>query len=290
MTEAARRTWTVRDVLTWTTTFFRDKGFDTPRLEAELLLAHALGCDRVRLYVDFLRPLTEEERGTYRVLVERRARGEPSAYILGTREFYGRPFRVDPRAFIPRPETELLVDRVLEAVPPDAEGEVLDLCSGSGCVGVTLACERPGLRVTAVELHPDAAALARENAGALGVEDRYDQRVGDLFAPLAGRGPFLAVATNPPYVADGEIPGLQVEVRDHEPRAALAGGADGGDVARRILDEAQAWLVPGGLLAMEHGGEQGEVLRAHAEAAGWAAVEVHRDVAGLDRILTARRP
>lgn len=291
MTAAARDTWTVKAVLEWTTGHFKRAGLPDPRLEAEILLAHVLGCDRVRLYVDHQRPLSMAERDAYRALVERRAAGEPTAYLLGQREFYGRPFRVDRRVLIPRPETELLVDRALEALAPDATGPVLDLCSGSGCIGVTLCAERPALSVLAVDVSEDAAEVARENARALGVEGRYAQRVGDLFDAVRGEGPWPLVTANPPYVPAGDLPTIQREIRDHEPRVAVVGGEVGDEVAIRVVDAAPDHLLPGGLLLMEHGAPQGAGLRAHAEATGrYAEVSTLKDHAGLDRILVARVP
>ena len=176
--------WTVRRVLGWTSQHFAKLGVDSPRLTAELLLAHVLQTSRVRLYTDLDRPLETAELAAYRALIARRATGEPTQYLTGTREFYGRPFAVDPRVLIPRPETELLVEAVLQTLPKDCDLRLLDLCTGSGCVAVTLALERPRARVVATELSADAAEVARANAAALGAADRVDVRQGDLFAPV----------------------------------------------------------------------------------------------------------
>ncbi|RMG13387.1 MAG: peptide chain release factor N(5)-glutamine methyltransferase [Deltaproteobacteria bacterium] len=227
------------------------------------------------------------ERAAFRALVERRAAGEPVAYLLGRREFYGRIFRVDARVLVPRPETEHLVDEALAHLSPEAEGPVLDLCSGSGCIGLTLLCERPALRVEAVELAPDAAALALENAERLGVAERYTQHVGDLFAPLEATQRFVLLTANPPYVDPSEWPDLPPEVR-REPRGAVIAEAGGLSVARRILEGGRTVLRPDGLLLIEHGEAQGPALRDLALGLGYQEVRDLRDLAGHDRVLVAR--
>lgn len=281
--------WTVKAVLEWTAGHFREKGIESPRLEAEVLLASVLGFERVRLYVEFDRPLSDGERGAYRELVAKRVAGTPTAYLLGRREFYGRPFAVDRRVLIPRPETELLVDRALEAVRSDGEATVLDLCSGSGCVGVTLCCERPSVRVVAVDLSKGAAEVAVANARALGALERYDQRVGDLFAPVTETA-FPVITANPPYVAESAMASLQREIRENEPREALVAGPVGTEVALRIVAEAPARLTETGILVIEHGEDQGEALEAAARGTGaYAEVSGIRDLAGHPRILVCRR-
>ena len=282
-------TWTIQRVLRWTTEHFEGKGIDSPRLTAEVLLAHALGTARLQLYLQFDRPLEAEELARFRELVRRRAEGEPTQHLVGGREFHGRWFKVDARAFIPRPETELLVDACLEALPVDAQADALDLCAGSGCVGLTLLAERPGLRLTAVELSAEAAQVARENAAALGLAGRYELLEGDLFAPLGGRAGFRLIAANPPYVPTGEIARLAVEVRDHDPRLALDGGADGLAVIRPLVAEAARRLASGGTLALEIGEGQGPTVRALLEAAGLSDVRVVRDYARLDRIVVGSK-
>jgi len=281
--------WTVRRVLGWTTQHFEKLGLDSPRLTAELLLAHVLHTSRVRLYTDLDRPLEAGELAAYRGLIARRAAGEPTSYLTGTREFYGRTFAVDPRVLVPRPETELLVEAVLQAVPRDAEVRVLDLCTGSGCVGITLALERPRARVLATDTSPGAVEVARANAAALGPADRFEARLGDLLAPVEGEPPFDVVVANPPYVPTGELPTLSPEVR-REPPLALDGGADGLDVVRRIAEEAPRRLVPGGLLALEIGDGQGPAVHSLLEAAGYGSVRIERDLARHDRLALGTHP
>ena len=285
----SEQAWTVRRVLGWTTQHFEKLGTDSPRLTAELLLAHVLHTSRVRLYTDLDRPLEATELASYRGLIARRASGEPTSYLTGTREFYGRPFAVDPRVLVPRPETELLVEAVLQAVPRDAEARVLDLCTGSGCVGITLALERRSARVLATDASPDAVEVARANAGTLGASERFEVRLGDLFAPADGEAPFDVVVANPPYIPRGELPALPAEVR-REPQLALDGGPDGLDVVRRIAAAALGRLAPGGLLAMEIGDGQGPAVHSLLETAGYGSVRIERDLARHDRLALGTHP
>ncbi len=280
--------WSVQRVLRWTSEHFASRGIDSPRLTAEVLLAHALGSTRLKLYLEFDRPLGAAELDRYRALVRDRASGVPTQHLVGGREFYGRWFGIDRRAFVPRPETELLVEACLGALG-DGPARALDLCAGSGCVGLSLAAERPALRVDAVELSEEACEVARANASALGLQDRYTLLQGDLFAPLPEGTRWQVVASNPPYVPTGEIAGLAVEVREHDPRLALDGGGDGLDVVRRIASGAADRLEPDGLLALEIGDGQGPAVRALLEGAGLSDVAIQKDPAGHGRIATARR-
>jgi release factor glutamine methyltransferase len=282
-------TWTIRKVLTWTTQHFEKRQVDSPRLTAEVLLAHVLKVGRVRLYVDLDRPLSKEELATFRALIERRMAGEPTQYLTGVKEFYNRPFKVDARVLVPRPETELLVEASLRALPKDAPARALDVCTGSGCIAISLAAERPQASVLATDLSPDACALARENAEALGVSARVTILQGDLFAPVPEDARFQLVVSNPPYIASGEIPGLSAEVR-REPNMALDGGKDGLSFIRRIIMEARRWLVPGGLLAMEIGETQGSAVQALLQAAGYEDARVEKDLERRDRLAFGTQP
>ncbi len=279
---AASEAWTPLRLLAWTQEFFAKKGIDAPRLTAELLLAQALRCDRVRLYLDFDKPVAEAELAGYRALVRRRAEGEPTAYLLGAREFYGRRFRVDPRVLVPRPETELVLEAALAALP--AGGAALDLCTGSGAIGVTLALERAGARVVATDLSADALAVAAENAAALGAA--VDLRQGDLYSPVAEGERFDVVVSNPPYVPTGELAGLAAEVR-REPRGALDGGPDGLSLLRPIIAGAPTRLRRGGALVLEMHETHLEALPRLCLAAGFARAEARRDLAGLPRLVVA---
>lgn len=277
--------WTPLKLLAWSQEWFAKKGVDAPRLTGELLLAHALRCDRVRLYLDFDKPMGEAELAAFRELVKRRADGEPTAYVLGRREFYGRPFLVTPDVLIPRPETELVVEAALSALPEG--GRALDLCAGSGAIGVTLALERKGARVVATELSPAALAVARRNAEALGASLALLE--GDLYAPLPADARFDVVVGNPPYVPAAELPGLPREVR-REPAMALDGGPDGLALLRRIVAEAPRWLLPRGTLVLEMHESHAERLPALCRDAGFAEAEARKDLAGLWRYVVARRP
>lgn len=279
--------WTVRRAVTWTAEYLEARGADAPRTDADLLLADALQVDRLRLLLDFDRPLSKEELAAYRARIERRAAGEPLAYILGRREFWKRDFAVDARVLVPRPETEGVVERALALVSAEP-ARVIDLCAGSGAIGITLAAERPAWRVDLVELDPGAAEVARGNALKHGVGDRVRVVAGDLWAAVAGEAPYDALVSNPPYVAAGEIEGLAREVR-REPRMALDGGPDGLSVIRRLLEGAAAHLVRGAPLVLEIGIEQGPAARALAEGAGLSEVRVEQDFTRRDRYLTARR-
>jgi release factor glutamine methyltransferase len=210
-------------------------GVSSPRLDAELLLSHALGCDRVRLYMDMPRPLDGAELAAVKALVVRRRKREPVAYILGRREFYRRTFEVTQDVLIPRPETEVLVDRALEALPESAsEGKALDLCTGSGAIAISIALERPGLRVDGTDVSEAALAVARRNAQQLGAGERVQFFAGDLFEAVREQGGQYALITaNPPYVGEAEWPSLAPELA-HEPRIALLAGEDGLHVLRRL--------------------------------------------------------
>jgi release factor glutamine methyltransferase len=277
-------------VLAWATDDFRRRGNKTARLDAELLLGEALGFDRIKLIVEAERPLAEGELGRYRELIKRRRNGEPIAYILGRREFFALPFRVDRRVLIPRPDTETLVESALAGTQAQhLYGRLLDLCTGSGCVAVAFAKARPTWRVTAVDLSPDAAALARENVRRAGVVHNVSVLEGDLFAPLARDAQFELITANPPYIPSAEIAGLDTDVRDFEPRLALDGGEDGLVIIRRLLDAAPRYLAPGGMLAMEVGFDQAPAVAALFEGAGFSEIARARDLAGVERVVSGRR-
>jgi release factor glutamine methyltransferase len=282
----ATRVWTVLQIMQWTAEYFGRKGVDSPRLTAEILLGHALKCTRIKLYTDFERPLQEPELAAYRGLIERRIAGEPTFYLVGEREFYGRRFKVDARVLIPRPETERLVELVLERLAGLASVQVLDLCTGSGAVALSLAAELPQASVVATDLSPGALSVARENAETLGLAPRVTLLEGDLFGPVPADSRFDAVVANPPYIAAAAWASLPAEVRA-EPRLALLGGADGLDLLRRLSADARRWLKPDGLLALEIGDDQAAAMTRILEEGGYANVSVARDWAGKDRVALA---
>ncbi|HEY1555552.1 MAG TPA: peptide chain release factor N(5)-glutamine methyltransferase [Kofleriaceae bacterium] len=277
------QTWTPLSVLDWTAKRFADAGVAGARLEAQLLLAHVLGCSRVQLYTGFDKPLQEPELARYRELIKRRLAGEPLAYLVAEQEFWGLPFHVDASVLVPRPDTETVIEVARGARADRAAAcRVLDLCTGSGAIAVALARELPAAHVIATEISPDAAVLARKNAERNGVAERVEVRLGDLWAPVAGER-FDLVAANPPYIATGVIGTLSPEVR-REPRLALDGGADGLAFYDRICAAARDHLAPGGALVVEHGFDQAEAVHARFAAAGMRDVTLVHDLGKNPRV------
>ena len=271
--------------------FLARKGIEEARLESELLVAHALGLSRLGLFLALDRPVDEREVAAARALLVRRGRREPTAYLVGAREFYGRPFAVGPDVLIPRPETELVVDLAREhARALGRAPRVFDAGTGSGCLAATIALEVEGAEVCAADLSPRAVERARANAAALGAT--VDVREGDAFAALAELGrerPFDLVVSNPPYVEPDERAGLAPEVRDHEPALALyAPEGDPDHWVRRLCEEAAPRLARGGALIVELGHRQGARAAVLARERGWDPRLV-RDLAGIERVLLATR-
>lgn len=264
--------------------YLDERGVETPRLDAEILLAHVLGMPRIQLYVQFERPLVRDEVDRYRSLVRRRGRREPVAHLLGTREFWSLELTVDGRVLVPRPETELLVEICLERMGP--AGRLADLGTGSGAIALALLSERPGWAAVGVDRVAEALEVAAGNADRLRLARRITWLVGDLFGPLAGEC-FEVIVSNPPYIPTEEIDRLQPEVAHYDPRSSLDGGPDGLDVIRRIAAAAEEFMVPGGLLAVEFGAGQQEAVRELFESAGYRGVEIRKDYAGIPRVLLA---
>jgi release factor glutamine methyltransferase len=281
--------WTIARVLRWSADDLKQRGSTSPRLDAELLLARVLRCDRVRLVIDSMKPLAPEELQSYRELHKRRRRGEPVAYLLGEREFYGRSYLVDRRVLVPRPETEHLVEVALERTRDRSlSARVLDLCTGSGCVAITLKKERPTTSVFGTDVSSDALAVARANALRLGALVAFRESDGfRAVGELAGK--LDLVTANPPYIPDANHETLPVDVRAFEPRLALTSGADGLDLTRRIVSEAPRMLTSGGVLAVEIDAPSSAAVVALFDAAGLHETRVTRDYAGRDRIVSGRR-
>lgn len=276
-------TWTPLAVLDWTTKRFTDAGIASPRLEAQLLLAHVLKCSRMQLYTGFDKPLGEAELTGYRELIKRRLGGEPVAYLVGEHEFWGLPFYVDENVLVPRPDTETVIE-VARSLRADraAPCRVLDLCTGSGAIAVSLARELAAATVVATEISEAAAAVARRNAERNQVADRVDVRLGDLWAPVAGER-FDLICSNPPYIATAVIATLSAEVR-REPVVALDGGANGLLFYDRICSAAREYLEPGGALVVEHGFDQADAVRERFVAAGLSSVTLVHDLAKNPRV------
>lgn len=289
---AAPTRWTVRALLAWTADYLTKKGVESARLEAQILLAHVMGCPRIELVARSHDEPTEAERARFKELINRRVEGWPVAYLVGRREFYLLAFEVSPAVLIPRPDTETLVLEALNRLKGQPSPAVLDLGTGSGCIAVSLAHQCPGARVTAVDISPDALAVARRNAEQHGVADRVAFLGGDLFAPLPAGATFDLIVSNPPYIAPGELAGLAPEVRDHEPRVALDGGPDGLAFYRRIAADAGRFLKPGGLLLVEVGWTQEPAVRTIFEGRPeLTAGPSVKDRAGRPRVVAAtRRP
>jgi release factor glutamine methyltransferase len=288
--KAVDETWTPLRLLEWTTRRFTAAGVEAARLEAQVLLAHALACDRVALYTMFDKPLGPDELGRYRDLVKRRLAGEPVAYLVGHQEFWSLDLLVDPRVLIPRRDTETVVEQVLDSLPDRAAAlAVADVATGAGPLALALARELPAARVVATDLSEDALAVARDNAGRLGLAERITFHQGDLLAALPGGVAFDVLVSNPPYVRSADIPGLSPEVR-REPRGALDGGGDGLGALRRLAAGAARHLRPGGLLVLEHGFDQGAALRALLDATGhFTPAATRADLGGQPRVTHARR-
>jgi release factor glutamine methyltransferase len=286
---SAPNTWTTRSLLGWMTQDFSALGLGTPRLDAEVLVAHVLGVDRVRLYMDLDRPLSASELAGVRALVVRRRQREPVAYLTGQREFYRRDFLVSAAVLIPRPDTETVIERALSLLPTDRPLQLLDLCTGSGAIAVTLAAERPLAQVVATDLSSAALEVASQNARKHAVSERLELRQGDLFAALSEGARYDLITANPPYVRESERPELAPEL-SHEPELALFAGPAGLDLLRRLCAEVAGWLAPGGTALFEVGaGQSAEVLQLMAADPRLTERTAHRDLGGIERVVEARR-
>ncbi|MBN63401.1 peptide chain release factor N(5)-glutamine methyltransferase [bacterium] len=278
-----QRVWKLLDILEETSRFFAARGLENARLQAELLLAAVLDIKRLDLYLQFERPLHTEEVDVYRDYVRQRVQRVPVQYILGATAFRELELTVTPAVLIPRPETEVLVDVALELLPTG--GRALDLCCGSGAIALSLKRELAEVAVVATDISQAALAVARANGASCELEIEWLS--GDLFAAV--EGDFDLVVSNPPYVKSGDLDRLEPEVRDHEPRLALDGGADGLDCYRRIAHQASDHIRPGGYLLLEVGdGQSAEVEKLLAEVGRFAEVETKPDLNEVPRVVVAR--
>ncbi len=287
---------TVRELIGLTAGYLAEKSVDSPRLNAERLLADVLGLSRLELYMHHDRPLVADEIERFRELVRRRASGEPLQHLLGEAEFYGRSFKMAPGVFIPRPETELLVDRCLELLNGGDTRLISPLAvevgCGTGIIGITLAAEMPRLEVHASDINRSAVELATANSRKLGVSSRVDFHHGSLCGPVPERlkGRVDLLVSNPPYIPSADIAGLAREVADHDPPEALDGGPDGLDLYHALAALAPVWLHRAGWIAAEIGADQGESVPEIWEQAGLRDTRVHRDYNDKPRVVTARPP
>ena len=303
--------WTVGRLLQWTADYLKGHGSESPRLDAEVLLAEVLGCQRIQLYATFDDVPGEQQRAAFRELVRRRAEGTPVAYLVGRREFYSLSFRVTPDVLIPRPETELLVVAVLDLAKESSgfrvQGSesanqqstinnqqstisIADVGAGSGVIAVCLAKHLPAGRVTAIDISPAALAVARENAKQHGVADRIEFVESDLFTAVAADRRFDFVVSNPPYVSAAEMEKLAPDVRKYEPHAALLAGPKGTEVIERLIPQAAERLRPGGHLLMEVSPMIHDAVRSLLNSDGRFEVGTTiKDIARLPRVVQARR-
>jgi len=289
-TADADEVWTVKKVLDWTIGHLKLHGSESPRLDAEILLAHARSCQRIQLYTQYDVPLTPEERATMRDLVRRRATLEPVAYLVGFREFFGLEFDVESGVLIPRPDTESLVVTALEIANELPSPRILDICTGTGCVPVAIASNCAASVLTAIELDENACRIARHNIEKHSLTSRITLLQGDLFSPLASDASFDVITANPPYVTDEEMNTLPPDIRLHEPALALRGGKDGLDIVRRLITEATLWLTNSGALLLEIGSQQADsVIQLFAMTNQYEPAQVVKDLGGHSRVVWARK-
>ena len=280
--------WTIGRILKWTEQYFKEKGIESPRLDAEVLLSHILGRERIYLYVHFDEPLEPTELARYREAIKQRVQRVPVAYIIGEKEFMGLTFKVTADTLVPRPDTEILVQAAIERLRARGDApRFADIGTGTGAICLSVLHFLPKAQADTVDISPAARAVAEENAAAPGASDRVTFHTGDLLAPLAGQC-YDAILSNPPYIPDGDIAALAPEVRLKEPRTALAGGKDGLDFYRRLTADAPAHLKDGGFLAVEVGIHQAAPVAALAVPA-FSRTEILKDYAGIERIVIARK-
>ncbi len=280
----------IADALVAATELLRKAGVSAARPDAGALLAHVLGRDRTFIISHADDSITDEDLGRFREVLEWRARGKPLQYIFGHQEFFGLDFEVTSAVFIPRPETELLIETALKLVGKDEAPAICDVGTGSGCVAITLVHQIPQSRGVAVDISPAALEVAKRNAERHSVSERIEFVVSDCFTELdAQENIFDLIVSNPPYVAERTIEGLQREVRDFEPRLALQAGADGLDIVRRLLSDAGRFLKTGGNLLMEIGFDQHEAVRELVDVRAWKLLDIHQDLQGIPRTVALQK-
>ncbi|UCG57617.1 MAG: peptide chain release factor N(5)-glutamine methyltransferase [Phycisphaerales bacterium] len=287
-------TWTIQKLLSWVTKYLADKGVDSPRLSAELLLGHVLSMARIELYAKFNTVVEPGQLDRLHELVKRAGQHEPVAYLAGETEFYSLALKVTPDCMIPRPETELLVQRAVEFLRTRiGKRLVCDLCTGCGCVAVAIARNHPDARIVATDMSEAALAVAAENVAKHQLHNRIDLLCGDLFDPLvleSDTDKFDLIVCNPPYVSADELEALDKNVRDYEPRLALFAGADGLDLYRRIVEKVDQFLKPDAVLMLEIGYSQGPAVRELLDQSGaFAELKIEKDSHNNDRVAIATR-
>lgn len=286
--------WTIQKLLTWTTQYFTDKGIDSPRLSAEMLLSHVLGIDRIALYTDFDKVVSEQKRTALRELVKRAAGSEPIQYLIGKTEFYSMGFEVCPDCLIPRPETELLIERAIEFLRTrNGKQAVCDLCTGCGCIAIAIAKNYSDARIVATDISDAALAVAARNIQTHQLSEKINLIQGDLFEPLIpqiDQYQFDLIVCNPPYVSSGEYEKLDANVRNYEPKIALHAGTEGLDIYRRICDKMGDFLKPDASVILEIGYAQGPAVRQLLQETGlFAEISIEKDFHDNDRVIIANR-
>ncbi len=286
------QTWTIQRLLNWMTDYYTEKGIDAPRLNAELLLSHILAMERIELYTHFDKIVTKEQLDILHDLVKRAGQHEPICYLTGKTEFYSLRLQISPDCMIPRPETELLVERAIEFLRTRTGPQfVCDLCTGCGCIAVAIAKNSPDAKIIATDICADALNIAAKNIENHDLKDRITLLCGDLFEPIVPQldvEKFDLIVCNPPYVSASEFEKLDKCVKDYEPRLALFAGDDGLDVYRRIIDKADQFLRPDGALILEIGYAQGAAIKELLEKTGaFAGIKIEKDFHNNDRIATA---
>lgn len=285
---AGNQIWTIGKILKWTQNYFAEKGIESPRLDAEVLLGHLLQKERIYLYVHFDEPLQPEELAAFREMIKKRVAHVPVAYIIGEREFMGLKFKVTPATLVPRPDTEILVQKSIDYLKDRGAVRFADIGTGSGAICLSVLHFVPEATADTVDISAEAREVAEENAKNLEVAERIHFYTGDLLMPLAGT--YDAILSNPPYIPDGDIAGLAPEVKGNEPLSALKGGTDGLDFYRRLAKDAPAMLNPGGFLALEVGIEEAQRVEALCrENELTERTEIVKDYAGIDRVVIAWR-
>jgi len=300
----AMQTWTIQKLLNWIVEYLTDKGVDSPRLSAELLLSYVLGMKRIELYTQFDKPVAKQQLDKLHELVKRAGQHEPIAYLTSKAEFYSLQLEVSPDCMIPRPETELLAERAIEflrtrsgtqlaGAKPSAAQFVCDLCTGCGCIAVAIAKNFPDARIIAIDISDAALRVAAANVEKYQLKDKIELLQGDLFDPIMPQldvHRFDLIVCNPPYVSSAEFEALDKNVKNYEPGLALLAGNDGLDIYRRICKKVDQFLKPGAALMLEIGFAQGQAIKELLEKAGaFAEIKIEKDIHNNDRIVTARK-
>ena len=285
-------TWTINKLLSWITQYLKDKAIESPRLHAELLLSHVLGLKRIELYTNFEKQVEKPELDKLHALVKRASQNEPIAYLVGKTEFYSMEMEVSKACLIPRPETELLVQRAIEFLRMrDGIQSVCDLCTGSGCIAIAIAKNFHQANIIATDISDEALLIAARNVEKFNLKERIKLLSGDLFDPIIphlDKGKFDLIVSNPPYVSDIEYEKLDLNVKDHEPKIALFAGEDGLDIYKRIIEKVDTFLKPAAALIFEIGYAQGHAIYELLDKSNiFSEIIIEKDFQNNDRIVTA---